>query len=266
MGEYVSEDVYPILQGMDLYLTKGKAVSFNSKAFNQLKIDLREFEHHFGERRSENLDMVGTYRPYHFNKGNFGLYIYAEMFGMYILSIIRQTRMTLREAHTLALDSILTHGSFHYLLERYCLLIHEVAIDEEGLYPIYKKKIYSQTWGTKECLEETLANAYVFQAYPHWDYRQKDFLGSLYSRQRSGYKEAQALISEDLVEYREIFQTLEGQIRVLSKDKLKSNPSLYEYAHKSIPFRFMGLPVYLVNDCKKIEDFISIVQLLFPQI
>jgi len=259
--------VYPILQGLDLYLAKGKAISFNSKDFNLVKASLYEYEYHFNDKRCENLDMVGTYRPYHYNRGDFGLFIYAEMFGMYLLSIVRQTRMSLREAHTLALDSVLTHGSFHYLLERYCILVDDVSKDEEGLYAAYKKNIYSQTWGTQDCIEETLANAFVFKSYPHWPESKKDYIISLYRRQREGYIQASDLEFHD---YLELHEALERQIKGQSIhktqcfDKTQSTPNLYEFMHMNNPFRFMGLPVYLVNDCKRQEDFIRIVQLLFP--
>ncbi|WP_019850797.1 hypothetical protein [Desulfitobacterium sp. PCE1] len=260
------------MQGLDLYLTKGKAITCNSKSFNQLKLNLCEYELHFNERRCENFDMVGTYRPYHFNSEDFGLYLYAEMFGMYLLSILRQTSMTLREAHTLALDSVLTHVSFHYLIERYCILLDDVGKDSDGLYPAYKKKIYSQTWGTQECLEETLANAFVLTAHPHWTVRQKDYIQSLYARQREGYIQAHNLNTKH---YRELYSILEEQLKAQRRENRKeasagmpskNTPSLYEFIHKNLPFRFIGLPVYLVNDCSKLEEFIHIVELLFPQI
>lgn len=261
MGEYVREEVYPIIQGLDLYLAKGKAVTYNSKAFNQLKLNLREYELYFNERRCENFDMVGTYRPYHFNSENFGLYLYAEMFGMYLLSMLRQTSMTLREAHTLALDSVLTHVSFHYLIERYCILLDDVGRNNEGLYPAYKRKIYSQTWGTQDCLEETLANAFVLKAHPHWTDEQKDTIRSVYARQREGYIQAHNLNPEH---YRELCCLLESQLKAQRREY--DAPSLYDFVHKNLPFRFIGLPVYLVNDCGKLAEFIQIVELLFPQI
>lgn len=271
-GEYVREEVYPIMQGLDLYLARGKAISYNSKAFNQLKLKLREYELYFNERRCENLDMVGTYRPYHFNKDNFGCYLYAEMFGMYLFSILRQTHMTLREAHTLALDSTLTHASLHYLIERYCILMDDVGNDNNGLYPTYKKKMYSQTWGTQECLEETLANAFVLKAYPQWDECNRNYIRSLFARQRDGYSQAHDLKHEH---YQEFFKALERQLKGQMKGKgcnsegnpaMNNKPSLYGFIHKNIPFRFMGLPIYLVNDCSKLEDFMCIVELLFPEI
>ncbi|HHY26620.1 MAG TPA: hypothetical protein GX523_07705, partial [Desulfitobacterium dehalogenans] len=206
------------MQGLDLYLTKGKAITCNSKSFNQLKLNLYEYELHFNERRCENFDMVGTYRPYHFNSEDFGLYLYAEMFGMYLLSILRQTSMTLREAHTLALDSVLTHVSFHYLIERYCILLDDVGKDSDGLYPAYKKKIYSQTWGTQECLEETLANAFVLTAHPHWTVRQKDYIQSLYARQREGYIQAHNLNTKH---YRELYYILEEQLKAQGRENRK---------------------------------------------
>lgn len=261
IGDYVSEEVYPIHLGLELYLTKGKAISANSTAFNKLKLSLRDFEEYFNERRWEHFDIVGTYRPYHFNNENFGLYIYAEMFGMYLLSIIKHYGLTLRESHTLALDSILTHGSFHYLIERYCTLVDNSTDEEERLYSIYKKKIYSKTWGTRECLEETLANDFVLRANPLWDERYIKSTRSLYARQRGGYREALELNPES---YRKLLLTLERQIK--DQREGRNYPTLYDFININIPFRFIGLPVYLVNDCKKKEEFIQIVELLFPNI
>lgn len=260
LGEYVREEVYPIMQGQDLYFTKGTIISSNSATFNNLKLSLREYENYFNMRRCENCDMIGTYRPYHFNQGDFGLYIYAEMFGMYLLSILCQTTLNLREAHTLALDSVLTHGSFHYLVERYSILVKE-DIEKEDLYSAYKKKVYSQTWGTKECIEETLANAFVFKAYPRWEKGQHDYIKSFFARQRAGYSEAQDLSS---VAYYQLLNDLEIMIR--NQGKGRDNPPLKEFIDRNTPFRFIGLPVYLVNDCQKLEDFFRIVELLFPQI
>ena len=255
---------------MELYFAKGQVVSANSIAFNQVKLKLREFEYYFNERRCENLDLVGTYRPYHFNDDKFGLYIYVQMFGMYLLSILKNSSLSLRESHTLALDSILTHGSFHYLIERFCTLRDNSQIGEEKLYSIYKKRIYCQVWGTQECFEETLANAFVFESNPSWDRRHLDYIRSLYSRQREGYFQGCQLKSED---YQELLQILENQLIGEKEDRnLKGNikqdnqPSLYDFIHTNIPFRYLGLPVYLVNDCEKLEDFMNIVQILFPQI
>lgn len=258
LGDFIREEVYPINLGLDLYFSKGHVISANSLPFNQLKLKLREFEYYFNNRRCEHLDLVGTYRPYHFNQENFGLYIYAHMFGMYLLSILNNSRLTLRESHTLALDSILTHGSFHYLIERYCTLMDGSQVDGEKLYTIYKKEIYSQVWGTQKCIEETLANAFVLEAYPSWDKRYKDYLRYFYSRQREGYFQACHLKHED---YRELLQILELQLT-----QERGEPSLFEFIQMNIPFRYLGLPVYLVNDCEDIEVFLSIVQVLFPLI
>lgn len=225
--------------------------------FNRLKLNLREYERIFNDHRCENFDMIATYRPYHFNGEEFGLYIYAEMFSMLVLSILQRTSMGLRDSHTLALDSILTHGSFHYLIERYATLSEDTSVETPYIYPNYKRNIYSHVWGTADCLEEILANALILKAHPSWSIMQRTYMEFLIYRQRDGYRQS---LGVDKKNIQAITDSLEMQIVGRNRDI----PRLTEYIEANIPFRLFGLPVYLVNDCKGIDDFERIVEMLFP--
>lgn len=191
------------------------------------------------------------------------------MFSMLFLSILQRTALDFREAHTLALDSVLTHGSFHYLFERYATLAgNNIPPEDTLIYPMYKKRIYQEYWGTTECYEETLANAFIFLSYPLWDHRKKGYLEFLIQRQREGYCQALDMTSNNL---QDIFNQLEVQILMKrSKDYSSIShfnlPCLEDYIKASIPFRFLGLPIYLVNDCNKAENFNRIVEILFPRL
>jgi hypothetical protein len=259
----IKEETYPIFQFTELYLPKRTLRSPNSAIFNRLKLSLREYERVFTDWRCENLDMIGTYRPYHFNGEEFGLYVYIETLSMLILSILERSELSLRDSHTLALDAVLTHGAFHYLLERYATLNDPAPQDKAELYPNYKRNVYRKVWGTADCLEETLANDFVLKAFPSWDRPQKTYLEFLYARQRHGYCEAVACDPGTIWDmYGRLEKSLLGEGRT---DGTKI-PCLSEFVERNIPFRLMGLPVYLVNDCKTPETFARIIEILFPQL
>ena len=257
----MKEEAYPILQWSDLYLPKRAIKSPNSLIFNRLKLSLRDYERIFNDFRCENFDMIATYRPYHFNREDFGLFIYSELFSMLVLSILQRTSMGLRDAHTLALDSILTHGSFHYLIERYATFSEDSSsVEAPRIYPNYKRNIYSQVWGTTDCFEETLANAFVLRANPMWSKIQRNYIEFLFTRQRDGYRQAIEVGKENS---HGMFDQLETQI---VSHRPRNIPRLSEYIEANIPFRLFRLPVYLVNDCNCPEDFDRIVEMLFPQL
>lgn len=219
--------------------------------------------------------MIATYRPYHFNRGDFGLYIYGELFCMLVLSTLKRTCMGLRDSHTLALDAILTHGSFHHLIERYATFSEDTSTEDPQIYPTYKRDVYSQVWGTKDCLEETLANAFIVKACSLWSGAHRNYIEFLFSRQRDGYRQAVGVGMENS---QAMFDQLEAQIvgrnrayvernlRSSSMNNARNTPQLSEYIEANTPFRLIGLPVYLVNDCKRPEDFERIVEVLFPQL
>ena len=273
MGEFVKEEIYPILDVKDLYLPKRAIRSTNSIAFNRLKLSLKDFEKSFNDLRCENLDFIATYRPYHFNAGDFGLYLYAESFCMFLLSILQKSNLDFREAQTLALDAALTHGAFHYLLERYSILAQNYLHFIDLLYPKYKKDIYSKHWGTSKCYEETLANAFIFLCLfncnkDQENIRSKNYLKYLMLRQREGYCQA---VDIDFMNVYKIFTSLELQLGIdrvqqYSHSNNKEMPSLYKYVEAYIPFRYFGLPVFLVNDCRKESDFDIILEIIFPEL
>jgi hypothetical protein len=267
---YVEEEAYPILQGRELYLPKRAIKSKHSVSFNQLKLSLRDYHKSFNEIRCENFDIIATYRPYHSNEEDFGLYLYAEMFCMLVLTVLQRTNMSLRDSHKLALDSVLTHGSFHYLFERYSTLADTFLPLTTRRYLNYRENIYSKIWGTPKCVEETLANLFIYKVYSNWTKSQKKMIEFFITRQRDGYCQALEMRKED---YQFLYNQLEIQ---LQGSELKNNtsqsmkvskmPKLLEYIERNMPFRFIGLPIYLVNDCQKPEDFERIVETLFPQL
>jgi hypothetical protein len=102
---------------------------------------------------------------------------------------------------------------------------------------------------------------------------QRSYIDFLINRQRDGYRQSLEVNKNNI---QAIMDSLEMQIvggnRTKSEGGLNSSfryksrniPRLFEYIEANIPFRLFGLPVYLVNDCKGLNDFERIVEMFFP--
>lgn len=242
------EECYSVPYGEAFELPKPVVNRLRTKSFSWFKQKFYWGKDYFNERRCENLDMVATYRPYHFNGEKFGLYIHGRYFAAFFLHILERTSLPYVEAQAFTLESVLSHGAFHYLVERYA-----------GLhYPSYKREVYSSLWGTEECLEETLANVFLFQNHREWDEKRRHYLCDLFKHQRDGYAQAAEvafLRTQDLSPYYKQLQELFGGQRHLS---------LEESICRNTPFELKHLPVYLANDCLVEAEFEEILEVLFP--
>lgn len=205
---------------------------------------------YFNALRCENLDMVATYRPYHFNGAEFGLYLYTHYFTAFLLDIMERTGLVFNEAHLFALECVQAHGAFHYLIERYASLMNTISS-----YPHYKREVYSPLWGTEECIEETLANAYLFQNHPEWEEKRLRYVHELFKKQRDGYAQAAYIKPKTITAlYRQLESVIGGRKKV----------SLEEWIGFRTPFCVDQLPIYLVNDCFKNSEFENAMEIVFP--
>lgn len=254
------EESYAVPDWETLDLPKPALKRFRLKSLHRLKNTFNWCEEYFNERRCENLDMVATYRPYHFNGFEFGLYLYARYFTAFFLNILETTGLPLAETHKFSLEMVLAHGGFHYLVERYAeICSHSCPEPDLTLhllhYPRYKREVYSPSWGTEQCYEETLANAYLFQNHPDWDKQRLDYLRPFYARQRGGYAQAAELEAYSLSS---LYSQLENQIG------RQGALSLEQWVRQNTPFSAEQLPVYLVNDGLEDAEFEKILEVLFP--
>lgn len=247
------EMCYKIPNWEALELPKPTLNRLRDKSLSWFKSKLSWAGGYFGEQRCENLDIVATYRPYHFNGHNFGVYIYVRYFTAFFLNILERTKLSLKESHTLALQCVLAHSAFHYLVERFA------EYHASSGYLNYKRDVYSHCWGTRECLEETLANNYVFQNHPEWINLKVRYVNQLYTLQRGGYVEAANSKELDLSR---LYSKLEFQIK--RKDESPDSHLLQMWIKQNIPFDADQLPVYLVNDGFEDVEFEEILELLFP--
>lgn len=244
------EVCFPIAGWEMLELPKPVFKRMRNKSLYWFQQRLNWGGNHFNTLRCENLDMVATYRPYHFNGGEFGLYLYAHYFTAFLLNIMERTGLLFNEAHRFALECVQTHGAFHYLVERYAGLMNAVSS-----YPHYKKEVYSPLWGTEECIEETLANAYLFQNHPEWEEKRLNYVHELFKKQRDGYAQAAGIQQKTITSlYRQLENFIGG----------RKTFSLEEWIRRRTPFYVDHLPVYLVNDCLKDSEFENVIEIVFP--
>lgn len=244
------EICFPIADWEVLELPKPVLKRMRNKSLAWFQQRLNRGANYFNSLRCENLDMVATYRPYHFNGAEFGLYLYAHYFTAFLLDIMESTGLLFNEAHLFALECVQAHGAFHYLVERYASLMNTISS-----YPRYKKEIYSQLWGTKECIEETLANAYLFQNHPEWEEKRLHYVHELFKKQRDGYSQAACIKPKAITSlYRQLENYIGG----------RKDISLEEWVRRRTPFSVDQLPVYLVNDCVKNSEFENEMEIVFP--
>ena len=93
-----------------------------------------------------------------------------------------------------ALDSVkaaflylLTHTLFHYIVENAASII-EILLAKPDIYKTYFSNVYAEVFNSPECIEESLANAYLFErdSICHID---KNYLKEALSRQGPGYRD-----------------------------------------------------------------------------
>jgi hypothetical protein len=129
---------------------------------------------------------------------------------------------------------IYVHGIFHYAIENVISLM-ELDIEKPIVYNDYYTNKYLQTFNTLDCLEESLANAYLYEnaSECHID---KEYLKNLLLNQENAY--ANFLTYTDT-------EFLKGCIKLISLVKDR-NKDLSNYKIKDIEqfFDFQSLAVF----------------------
>jgi hypothetical protein len=105
------------------------------------------------------------YQPIHFYKDDWGIYIREECIIKKAQRIAtRYPRLPISSIYDLAknlirvaVSSFFLHEHFHHKVE--CLGLRLHVTTKKSVYPDYKTNVYKTTYGTDDCLEESLANA-----------------------------------------------------------------------------------------------------------
>jgi hypothetical protein len=162
-------------------LKEVKQVSKNLKTFDDKGSYLPDFEKNF----------AGWYQPYHFlPRDKWGIHI---VYGKWLQTATNILRLFQNESNIdinvsrRAFLYLYYHFIFHHVIENAVTTI-EIISRSYNLYKQYVKTIYCGYFNSSKCLEESLANSFLFQKSIecHID---KDFLNANLMMQGNGYRE-----------------------------------------------------------------------------
>lgn len=105
------------------------------------------------------------YQPIHYYKYDWGIYIREEclikeaqrLATRYRRSPVSSIYNLAKNLIRVAVSSFFLHEHFHHKVE--CLGLRLHVTTKKSVYPDYKTNVYKTTYGTDDCLEESLANA-----------------------------------------------------------------------------------------------------------
>lgn len=218
-------------------------------------------EEFFGEHNCKSIDFIAFYCPYHNHGENYGIYINALKFALFVVKVMDDTGYTFDEAKEFALDLILTHEMFHYLVEVYTTSI-EYATGNFIIYSNYNS-LYQKEWGTPACLEETLANHYYRMKNRNLDSTKSQFLAKFFFSQIDGYKQAAYVHPGNECRLLEDFEQ-----QIITTRTVPLGLSQIRDIFMNLPLSKLSLantPIYMVDDTCDSNQFVEIVEMIFPE-
>lgn len=202
------------------------------------------------------------YQPYHyFPRTTWGIHIRYD-------SWLRIAAKLYRNCHYLIfrdIDSVKAgflylfyHAIFHYVIENASSII-EIVSDNPNTYTNYQFNIYARLFNSSDCLEETLANSYLFQKAEHC-HIDKQYLKEDLSTQGKGYAQFVNYLGSNFLNgsRRLISQIQTGMPNPSSDEPLEQlmdiyNPMDYAHGHRiPIWLRRKAKPVYGFKPLEKI--------------
>ena len=172
-------------------------------------------------------DICAWYQPIHNYPSSWGIYIKQECLehiARDIAGILSGSSLTIglraaaMETISVAFTLLYLHEHYHHKVETMGLRL--TVVDRRPTYLPYRKKVYTRTFGTDECIEEALANASSYLRLNDPPYNQlnysvreaaKAYLRSRFPKDPPGYRMADLYLTEDSFAIRENF--LQSQIR-----------------------------------------------------
>lgn len=226
------------------------------------------------------IEAIAYYKSYHNSYNKYGIYFNLMMFANYIISTYNTLSKTnyndlsFKEIRDLCLVEILQHERFHYLTELF-ITFEELASRRSTLYSDYKDT-YKNTFLTDDCMAEALANYFVKMYFIFNDKKDYiDILNIMFKQQAPGYRVAASIDSDNEMD---MFIKFEEQLELYSYRG--SNPQnkmsvLYKdiseiYLKNILPLaqieinKELNIPIYIVNDDMKANDFYALLDIIFP--
>ncbi|MDA8227295.1 MAG: HD domain-containing protein [Desulfitobacterium hafniense] len=248
-SEVLYEPIYPVSSLAELYKPAPELGRKARESQGDFKNIFRDIPKLFSNKRCETLDIIAGYRPYHYNGPTYGIYIDLLKFTMFIRWVMEKGGLGIDEAKIFALDMVLTHQRFHYLVELYATMA-ELSSGNFELYANYKQ-LYSQVWSTEECIEETIANDFLLLSHPNWEVKKLELLAYYFERQLNGYHEANGVTSDNRQDF-----YLRLELEMFPKKTLPKINQILEI--NKLPMAQLSLrniPVYLVDDTRSQNEF-----------
>jgi hypothetical protein len=218
-----------------------------------VSIDWPSLDHFFRERFSYNIDefdpknykdeFEGTfsfwYQSYHYQpRQSWGMHLRYD-------SLIRTAKKFYQDGNLLISNSrdpliasffyFFTHGLYHYIFENSVSML-EILLERPRLYKQYLSKMYEGSFNSPACLEESLANRYLYDRSERFKL-EKTYLHDILSSQEFSYKDFKKY---DEVEFakanrRLLFQVLYGYNDTLPVQPLEQIMNFLDqglYGHK----------------------------------
>ncbi|MBA3750219.1 MAG: hypothetical protein H0X03_04885 [Nitrosopumilus sp.] len=168
-------------------------------------------------------DFCSWYQPYHFlPRVNWGIHIrYYSLLsiGTRFYSKYPNLKSKPNDSARAAFYYLYLHEVFHYLVENSASIM-EIITGKENIYKKYLSKVYSKLFNKSDCLEESLANCYLFDRCESY-FIDKAFLKEELLRQSSGYNN---FLTYDGLNLKKGIRKLVSQIRNTKPNPLSDLP------------------------------------------
>ena len=167
------------------------------------------------------------YQPYHFTpRSKWGLHLRYTSWIKIARQLFEECPSLISKAKESLVAAFLYlyyHGLFHNMTENAASII-ELEVGKPHYYTTYYSDVYAETFNSPDCLEESLANSYLYKhstsCHIDSDYLKKELLS-----QADGYKEFVKFINENFAK---------GCYKLISQIRMKQINPQYVEASKEI--------------------------------
>jgi hypothetical protein len=178
-------DSFRLFQDVELNWENCEKTDFVSNMANKIN----EFDISTPEGSSFEVSFCSWYEPYHYTPRNkWGVHIRYRCWGTLSAGLNRKCPNLIDnpiDSVKAAFFYLYIHELFHHLIENVSSIM-EIEYEDPLLYINYLSSIYSKVFNTSDCLEEALANSYLFER-SNLCHIEKQYLEQKLLKQHPGY-------------------------------------------------------------------------------
>jgi hypothetical protein len=235
-------DSFRLFQAVELNWENYEKTDFISNMANKIN----EFDISTPEGSSFESSFCSWYQPYHYTPRNkWGVHIRYRCWGTLSAGLNRKCPNLINnsiDSVKAAFFYLYIHELFHYLIENVSSTM-EIEYEDPLLYINYLSSIYCKVFNTSECLEEALANSYLFER-SNLCHIEKQYLEQELLKQPAGYN---SFINYTGAKFKDglrqlISQTVTEHSNHLSNTKITSTPENSEFTNFSY---LENIPVWI---------------------